>query len=353
MRIWCAALAAVTVACGLDTSGDGVEGGSSTADSPTSGNTASTAGPGTPGTTPGTTTVADTSTTASTTGDTATTDAPTGTTDEGTTGAPVSQPFGPLLALGELNANDASDDDPTLRGDLLEIYFATNRGNGLHEDLWRARRESPDDDFDEPEPVMVLNVPGFNDSTPELSDDGLTLWFASDRTNSGHLDVYVTSRRSTDPLDEWGQPERVEDLSSALNEGAPVLTADGLQGWFCRAQPDSISALFRATRTRPDDGWDVAPFAALDTAQEECSPWVSAEGGEVWFGSNRPEGAGAFDIWIAEVAGDEAMSLRNLEEINGLGNDDDPWLSADGSTLVFASDRDGTYDLFVTTRTVP
>src|SRR5262245_53806238 len=61
----------------------------------------------------------------------------------------------PPKIVGKLTATGRAD-NPTLTGDLLEIYFTSDRvsGNG---DVWFARRADPGAAFDAPSPVTEVN----------------------------------------------------------------------------------------------------------------------------------------------------------------------------------------------------
>src|SRR3954453_18813895 len=67
--------------------------------------------------------------------------------------------FDAPVLVSEL-ASSSHTDNPTLTGDLLEIYFTTDRvsGNG---DVWVARRGSPAVPFDPPSPIAEVNSNSF------------------------------------------------------------------------------------------------------------------------------------------------------------------------------------------------
>src|SRR6185369_12212771 len=91
---------------------------------------------------------------------------------------PVPYHFATPVLVPEL-ASPSRTDNPTLTGDLLEIYFTTDRvsGNG---DVWFATRATATAPFGTPAPVTVVNGDSFETSSA-ISTDGLTLWFGSDR----------------------------------------------------------------------------------------------------------------------------------------------------------------------------
>jgi WD40-like Beta Propeller Repeat len=99
---------------------------------------------------------------------------------------------------------------PSIRYDGLEIFFFSNRPvqNAMTApsiDIWVATRNSVNDSWDPP----VNLGPGINSPSseinPQISADGLTLYFASNRTTAldaggnsiaacGGLDLYTSTR---------------------------------------------------------------------------------------------------------------------------------------------------------------
>lgn len=335
-------LTASLLACKLDTSGSGTGD-----DSETSGTSAGSA-ESSPTSAP-TVTSAETAT-EPTTADTSASTTPgttSATTDDDSTGGLELGPFGDITPLDELNSAGI-DDDPCMSIDLLEIYFGSDRA-GPGEDIWRATRASADDPFDAPEAVDEISLPNTDETTPELGPGGLTLFFASNRPGVGALDIYVSTRGSRG--EAWGAPALVEDLSTMLGEGAPVL-ADDLTAYLCRSGAAGPTELFRGTRVSVDDPWELVLLEPFNSELEDCSPWIVANEGELWLSSTREGGAGDYDVWHAPVVDGVPGTPENVAELNTQFGEDDPWLSPDGLTLLFASNRDGTYDLFIATRSL-
>lgn len=91
-------------------------------------------------------------------------------TDGGGTG-----PWGARIVRSELDSSGA-EEDPSVTADRLVVVWSSDRpGTGDH-DLWTATRPSPRAPFDPPEELVGLNSAVFEGS-PELSPDGLTLFF--------------------------------------------------------------------------------------------------------------------------------------------------------------------------------
>ena len=66
-------------------------------------------------------------------------------------------PFRPPELIAELAAPGANDDDPSLTGDLLELYFKSDRVGSLDYDIWRSVRPTPEDAWGPAERVAELS----------------------------------------------------------------------------------------------------------------------------------------------------------------------------------------------------
>jgi Tol biopolymer transport system component len=151
--------------------------------------------------------------------------------------------FDTLVTLGNLNSAQR-DHAPWLSSDALTIYFASRRAS-VSDDLWRSTRSSQGVDFPSPVPVSELNSNG-DDTGITFSDDGLVVYFASDRASGlGGMDLYRAARaRLTDP---FSAPELVPSLNTAADDAAPQLTLDGQELFFVSDRNGGDSQLFRAS----------------------------------------------------------------------------------------------------------
>ncbi len=103
------------------------------------------------------------------------------------------------------------------------LYFSSNSGG--NQDIYRSEM-APDGSFSEGVPVPGLNT-GMDDRQPNVSRDGLTIVFASDR-DSGVFDVFMSTRESLDA--SWSTPRNLSvELSfptAGASETRPSLSWD-------------------------------------------------------------------------------------------------------------------------------
>jgi hypothetical protein len=102
--------------------------------------------------------------------------------------------FGPAEPVAELNTA-ASDIQPNVRKDGLEIVFASNRRAGTDQDLYAATRESANEPFSAPIRLGdTVNTTDRNETRPSFSWNAKTLYFGRAPGPEGSTDIYVTTR---------------------------------------------------------------------------------------------------------------------------------------------------------------
>ncbi|HWM88518.1 MAG TPA: hypothetical protein VNO33_21830 [Kofleriaceae bacterium] len=260
---------------------------------------------------------------------------------------PDAGPFAAAMPIAELADPLAADDDPSLTGDLLEIYFKSDRGSPGDFDIWRARRDSPDAAWGPAERVDALSSTAF-DATPEVSFDGLVMHVASARGGGlGGSDIWLSTRPSRD--DEWGELVHVAELSSERDEWAAVTDASHTSVVITRSVPDHSLDLLGASRASTEPWSAPAPLAHLASEVYEADGHLDASGLRLHFAGERD---GDRDIYLAARAAPDADFAEpvRLPELSSEGRDEDPWVSPDGRVIVFSSDRTGDQELYWATR---
>ncbi len=255
----------------------------------------------------------------------------------------------PVLLDG---VNSSSQDwDPSLSEDMLELFFSSTRGGGLGEnDLYRATRVSVTDPFGEVENLTALNSSAI-DSGPNLSADSLTLYFTS--TRSGYSTVYRATRAA--PAAPFGAPVELHGVVDLLS--FEIVEADVSRDelrLYLHATTGAGSTLWLATRyDAAGEILGLQQLRELDGSGEEAFPCISADERTIYW-SQCPGGGGPCDIWLAQRPDSLARfgAPRPLDEVNSVSNEDDPDISADGSVLLFSSNRPGSSndDLWLTRR---
>ncbi|MEK6259407.1 MAG: protein kinase [Planctomycetota bacterium] len=165
----------------------------------------------------------------------------------------TNEPFGKPVLLDTI-VNDQPDNlsDPTLSADGLILAFCMRREDGQGGfDLWFCTRPGGDASWSAP-----LNAGSEVNSVrsewePELSADGLTLVFHSDRsTEHGGTDLWITRRDSRD--NPFGPAENLgANINTVDHEGGVTLSSDGLTLLFHRISADTSTRVTHWQATRP------------------------------------------------------------------------------------------------------
>ncbi len=191
---------------------------------------------------------------------------------------------------------------------------------------------------------------------PVLTVDQQNLIFT--RRISGapqHDEDLVVARRSEEG--SWMQAESISpNINTENNEGTCTISADGRTLIFtsCKGRQGYGSCDLYISR-KTGDTWSAPANLgpAINSRSWESQPSLSADGRTLYFVSSRPGGKGGNDIYVSSLSADgEWSSPENLgETINTAFDEISPFLHANGQTLYFSSNGHrgmGGYDLFIT-----
>ena len=256
--------------------------------------------------------------------------------------------FGTPIPLGPTVNSKACDWGPSISTDDLELYFDSRRSGDW--DIWVTTRKTTADAWGPPLNLGApVNGPHW-DQKPCISADGLTLFFSSLR--SGGWDIWVTTREEVE--ETWGEPVNLgSPVSSSVLDIAPSISSDGLSLFFGSERPEGYGSadLWLTTRETIHSHWDTPMNLgpAINSAANEGVPSISADGLLLFFsgaayGPFRADGCGKADLWVSTRAttSDHWGTRVNLgQPVNSADQDVAPNISADGSTLYFASKREG------------
>jgi hypothetical protein len=176
-------------------------------------------------------------------------------------------------------------------------FLSSNRNGGLGgSDLWRANRASEADPWTADQMYCEnLNGPG-DQLDPFLSEDHLHIYYAA-KGGSGQSQIMFADRAMTST--SFGTPSQLAGIAASTGaDDGPTLSGD------------ELVLVFASTRGGSQDLW----YAKRTSVSES-------------FGSPQP-----------------LVSLNNSSKA-----DAEPYLTPDGCTLYFASDRAGSMDLYKAT----
>lgn len=211
-------------------------------------------------------------------------------------------------------------------------------------ELFSARRPSRGSpDFSD---VQSLSVNTADDEvTPWMSGDGLALLFASDRPGAlSSRDLMHTTRPALDAA--FATPVFLSEVNSTFTDILPSLHSDARVLLFASGRPGGAGRidLWAASRdgaTGPFQNFN--PIVELNSGEDDSGAAVTGDALRIYFTSERSGGAGGRDLWFADRVdpGAPFSTPRNLTEINGVADEADPAISADGRELFFSTSRSG------------
>ena len=250
-------------------------------------------------------------------------------TTDAKTGCDLLAPFTSKVMLGELPADFGDLGRPSLTRDELVITY----GQGIAGFI--ATRTSKSAPFGPPRSLDELG-PGWRND-PSLSEDGLSVYFTTERDTGGSTTIWFATRSSRDAV--FFAPSGVPVLNlPASNEFHAFV--EGVRGlWFVRDNTGSgreilFSARMGAALTAPVD------VPSLSSSVDDDSPVVSADGHVMYFASERPGGAGGFDIYVAQRSDPLQPAFGAIQRVSELAtavNEAPGWLSEDGCRLYYTS----------------
>jgi TolB protein len=194
-----------------------------------------------------------------------------------------------------------------------------------------------------------------------ISADGKrAAWFARNRAGgAGGYDIWTSTYISG----RWSAATPAP-FNSKQRDFDPAFSADGRFLYFCSDRPGGLGGddLYRVPLTPTGFGEPEHLGPEVNSAGNEWAPMLSGDGNVLLFSSNRPGGAGRFDLFSAQrrANGSFAAALELPGDINTSADEFDATFLADGTTVVFsraanlethrivlavAARRDGRYDL--------
>jgi hypothetical protein len=265
--------------------------------------------------------------------------------------------------LGPVINSGFNDSGPAISKNSLSLYFTSNRPGGVGGiDMYVSQRASVDDPWGSPVNLgPTVNSTG-NDGNPAFSRDGHYMFFQSDRAGAAGVatDVYFSWREHTHDDFGWRAPVLLGAPinTTALDSGPSYFENDegpAPQLYFSSSRLGTLDIYM--SEALPDGSFGAAVLVAeLNSTSADARPSIRRDGLEIFFQSDRIGSVG-FDLWVATRGStfDAWSTPVNLgAAINSAFNDQFAYVSSDHETLFFGSDRpggSGALDLYISTRT--
>ena len=196
--------------------------------------------------------------------------------------------------LGPLINRSSKDGNPDIWPDGLTLLFDSDRpGTHGNMDIWLSTRETTDDPWSEPVNLgSTINSP-YYDGHSSVSSDGLSLFFISDRPGGyGGRDIYVSTRATTN--DPWSEPVNLgPTVNSPSDDYGPDISSDGLKLFFDSYRPGGYGErdIWVTRRTAIDAPWSepVNLGPTVNSSYGDHTSCISPDGSILFFFSKRPD----------------------------------------------------------------
>ena len=260
----------------------------------------------------------------------------------------------PFVAVN-LGPNVNSSDHeylPSLTADESKLIL-TRRDTENDEDFYISHRSSD-------EWQLATNIgrpvsnPGFNEGAQSISPDGLTLYFAADYTDPRlpqNFDIYFTRWTGT----EWKEPKRIPGhVNTKHYESQPSISGDGRALYFSSRQPGGLGGKDIWVSYLQEDGtWGYPENLGpnINTPGDEEVPFIHTDNITLYFGSDGHIGMGGSDLYMTtrQEDGSWEKAVNLGYPLNTPGNEGSLFITSDGRNGYFASDKAGGfggYDLY-------
>jgi hypothetical protein len=187
-------------------------------------------------------------------------------------------------------------------------------------------------------------VPGASDPTLDTDNETLNstmteMYFTIvDQSITGTpKQMWMMTRATT--ADPWSTPSRFETVNTPVQTESPRLSPDDLTLYFGRN-----GSIYTTTRTAVGQPW-AAPTALASVNTGGYAKWM-AVCDDGYFMLSRDNGANGQDLYEGQLG--EAGT--NVAELNSSQSEISTFLSNDCLTANFASDRNGSTQMYTSTR---
>ncbi|MBS1912415.1 MAG: OmpA family protein [Bacteroidetes bacterium] len=251
-----------------------------------------------------------------------------------------------LTPLDDINSA-ADDFGVAMPLDTTIIYFTSGRdGAKSNQSIFYSRWK--DGRWNTPALAVELN----NEraiGVPTVTPGGETIYFSGEGFGFGDCDLYRADagpRGTVSPeATPWTVPENAGmRINSVFWDSEPCIAADGSILYFSSNRPGGLGGrdIWFCRRAR-DGSWDAPINAgeAINTAEDEVTPWLSPDNNTLFFSSNGRPSLGGFDVFAAVMI-NGTTHVRHLGiPINSDHDDICFSLSSNGREAFMASNRPG------------
>lgn len=245
-----------------------------------------------------------------------------------------------IVNMGDSINSPASEYFPTVSiQDSLFLFM--RRLNLSREDFYASSMGS--DGFSAAIPLSdTLNFAAKKGSM-SLSADLQTLYYAADYAEQGYgrYDIYKVQRSPWG----WSKPKNLgQRINSDFWDSAPSIAPDGNTIYFASNRPEGYGGIDIYVAYKNEKGyWEEAINLgpSINTKGDDQTPFIHTDNQSLYFSSNGRPGFGGSDIYVArkKIDGSWTTPINLGYPINTYDNEGSIAVASNGSTAYIASDR--------------
>jgi len=176
-----------------------------------------------------------------------------------------------------------------------------------------------------------------------LSADLQTLYYAADYTEQGYgrYDIYKVQRSPWG----WSKPKNLgQNINSDYWESAPSIAPDGNSIYFASNRPEGYGGIDIYVAYKNEKGyWEEAINLgpSINTKGDDQTPFIHADNQSLYFSSNGRAGFGGSDIYVSrkKIDGNWTTPVNLGYPINTYDNEGSIAVASNGANAYIASDR--------------
>ena len=250
--------------------------------------------------------------------------------------------FAPQNMGADINTSE-SEYFPSLTIDGKELVF-TRRLNGLNEDFFNSMKNTLQWEKAKPIEGNVNTIQ--NEGAQNISQDGQWLVFTGCNRPQGlgSCDIYISYLDK----DSWSEPINAGGwVNSDQWESQPCLSPDKRELYFASKRLGGYGGTdIYVSRLQANGKWGEAENMGegINTSGDEQSPFIHADNQTLYFTSNYWPGYGDDDLFYVRKGpmGDWSNPINLGYPINTINREGTLFISANGDTAYYASDRSDT-----------
>lgn len=192
------------------------------------------------------------------------------------------------------------------------FVYKSNKGNG---DIYTCQQQN--DVWGVPQPLGETINSKYSETHASLSADGNYLFFTSNRKGGlGGFDIYMAEKQSNDT---WGEAVNLgETINTPYNEKSPYMHPDGVTLYFSSEGHNTMGGYDIFTSVKNEEGeWQPPQNIGypINTPHNDIFYTPTLDNKRAYYSSSQKSGSGDLDLYVIEFPHREALPIALLSGV--------------------------------------